>query len=89
MELALAIVRDFNGWLALAIVALASGIGAAIVNRRWANVADAKDLRESNRKQYELETERAVKLSIPPKPYDGPQLEHRVTDAVSRQGEDC
>lgn len=83
MELALAIVSNFSIHLALAIIAIAIAIAATRTNRRWAEAMQVKDLQEHKRKQYELETERSVKLQTltrHPDAHPGPKLEHRTSD---------
>ena len=82
MELALAIVQSFNPWLAIALIGVGAGIALTKINRRWAETSDRHNLREHERKQYELETERQVKLDPLRRPEDfkGPKLEHRTTE---------
>lgn len=82
MELALAIVQHFNPWLAFALIGVGAGIALTKVNRRWADTNDRHALREHERKMFELETERKVKLDPlrTPEKFNGPKLEHRTTE---------
>ena len=82
MELALAIVQNFNPWLAICVIGICAGIAITKVNRRWADTNDRYALREHERKQYELETERTVKLQrLSEHPASGEKLvEHRSSD---------
>jgi len=81
MELSLAIVRDFNPWLAIAIAALAAGVAVSMVNRKWAVVSEAKQQQEHKAKMFQLETERRVKLDVsrlqPPNTVEHRALESR------------
>lgn len=80
MQLALAIVTQFSIHLALTIVGVAIAIAVSRSIRRWAEVEAKSSRYDHERKRFELETERAVKLNLPPVPHNGPQIEHRTTD---------
>ena len=82
MELALAIVQNFNPWFAVALIGIGAAIAISRVNKRWADASDLNAEREHTRKMFELETERSVKLDPLRKPesFNGPKLEHRTSE---------
>lgn len=82
-DIILAIVREFNVWLAIALIGLGIAIATARVNKFWARRADDADIRRHEERMYELSTERSVKLdrlSSHPDEHKGPKIEHRISD---------
>lgn len=74
-DIILAVVRDFNGWLAVAIVGVFASVGIAKINSQWAEEArernrqnaNATHLKSENEHEacmYQLETERQVKTQV-------------------------
>jgi len=78
-ELLLAIIKELNGWNAVLVGGLAVGMGIMYMNHVWARASREADQNEFKRKMYELETERAVKLSRNGGLEDK-TIDHRISD---------
>ena len=66
MELALAIVKEFNPWLAVAIGLVAGSVSLGVVNWVWAKQAQYRQDMEHTEKMFQNETDRKLKTEVYP-----------------------